>query len=143
MKAARTLAVVLLLAALRGFAMQDQPASPSPTPSPSPTASPSPTPSVAKPQKVRISSGVAEKSKIHDVQPVYPWDARVNHITGDVVLQATIDREGNVQNLKPVSGDPILVKSAIKAVSQWKYRPYRLNGEPVEVETQITIKYHM
>lgn len=81
--------------------------------------------------------------KIHDVQPVYPRDARVNHITGDVVLQATIDRQGNIQDLRPVSGDPILVKSAVKAVSKWKYRPYVLNGEVVEVETQITVRYHM
>jgi protein TonB len=144
MNVVRNLAVVLLLAGLlRGFAMQDQSTSPTPTPSPSPTASASPTPSVAKPKKVRVSSGVAEGMKIHDVQPVYPRDARVNHITGDVVLQATIDRQGNIQDLRPVSGDPILVKSAVKAVSKWKYRPYVLNGEVVEVETQITVRYHM
>ena len=107
------------------------------------SSSASPTPSVAKPQKVRISSGVAEGMRLHYVQPEYPREARKQHISGDVVLQATIDRKGNVRNIAVVEGDPILVKSAVKAVSQWKYRPYVLNGELVEVETMFTIKYHM
>lgn len=94
-------------------------------------------------KKIRVSSGVAERLKIHDVQPVYPWDARVNHISGSVLLQATIDQQGNTANIVAVQGDPILVKSAIKAVSQWKYRPYIFNGKPVEVETTIKIQYHM
>ena len=81
--------------------------------------------------------------RLHYVQPEYPREARKKHIAGDVILQATIDRQGNVANIVPVSGDPILVKSAVKAVSQWKYRPYVLNGELVEVETMFTIKYHM
>lgn len=98
---------------------------------------------VAEPKKLRVSSGVAEQMKIHDVEPVYPWDARVNHITGDVLLQATIDQQGNIANIVAVQGDPILVKSAIKAVSKWKYKPYVLNGKPVEVETTIKIQYHM
>lgn len=97
----------------------------------------------AKSTKIRISSGVAERLIRHRVQPVYPWDARVNQITGDVILQVTIDRQGNPTNIRPVSGDPILIKSAVKAVSKWKYRPYVLNGEVVEVETTIKIKYHM
>jgi TonB family protein len=98
---------------------------------------------IDEPKKLRVSSGVAEQLKIHDVQPVYPWDARVNHITGTVLLQATIDQQGNTANIVAVQGDPILIKSAIKAVSQWKYRPFVLNGKPVEVETTIKIQYHM
>jgi TonB family protein len=99
--------------------------------------------SVAEPKKLRISSGVADKLKIHDVQPEYPQIARVSHITGDVLLRATIDQEGQIAELTLLSGHPILAESAIKAVKQWKYRPYILNGKPVEVETTIKVMYSM
>jgi protein TonB len=102
-----------------------------------------PPPKVATPQKVRISSGVAEGNKIHDVQPTYPQMARIAHIQGDVVLQATISKTGSIENLRAVSGHPILIQAALDAVRQWKYKPYILNGEPVEVETQVTVKFHM
>jgi protein TonB len=102
-----------------------------------------PPPKVATPQKVRISSGVAEGNKIHDVQPAYPQMARIAHIQGDVVLQATISKTGSIENLRAVSGHPILIQAALDAVRQWKYKPYILNGEPVEVETQVTVKFHM
>jgi periplasmic protein TonB len=97
----------------------------------------------AKPMRLRISSGVAQGSKIHDVQPKYPKEARERGITGDVLLQATIDTKGNIINLKAVQGDPILVKASIDAVKKWRYRPYKLKGEPVEVETTIKIQFHM
>ena len=100
-------------------------------------------PNVAEPKRVRISSGVAEGSKLHDVQPEYPPVARINHITGDVVLHVLIDREGNISELTLISGDPTLAESAVKAVRQWKYKPYLLNGKPVEVDTQVTVRYHM
>jgi protein TonB len=61
--------------------------------------------------------------KIHDVQPEYPKEAKKKHISGDVLLQATIDHEGRLGNLRVVSGDPILAESAVKAVKQWKYKP--------------------
>jgi outer membrane biosynthesis protein TonB len=120
MNVARTLAVALLLAGLlRGFAMQDQSASPSPTPSASPAPSPSPTPNeAAKPKRVRLSSEVADGLRLHYVLPEYPREARKKHIAGDVVLHAIIDRQGKITNILVVSGDPILVKSAIKAVNQ-------------------------
>jgi protein TonB len=102
-----------------------------------------PPPKVAAPQKVRISSGVAEGMKVHDVQPTYPQMARIAHIQGDVTLQATISKSGSIENLRAVSGHPILIQAALDAVRQWKYKPYVLNGEPVEVETQITVKFHM
>jgi TonB family protein len=97
----------------------------------------------AEPKKVRVSSGVAEGLKIHDVQPEYPQAARISHITGDVVLHVLIDREGNIAELTLVSGHPLLAESAINAVKQWKYKPYLLNGKPVEVDTMITVKYQM
>ena len=145
MKAA--IAVVVLLAGSScGFAYQDQSASPSPTPTPSPTASPSPSPNGPPgpgTKRVRISSGVAEGLIRHKVDPVYPQKARENHITGDVLLKAVIDRQGNITNIELVRGDPILAESAIKAVKQWKYRPYILNGEAIEAETTVKIQYYM
>ena len=140
MKVARTFAVVLLLAGmLRGLAGQAQSASPSP----SPTPSSSPTPSEAVKRSVVISAGVAEGLRLKYVQPEYPREAIKKHIKGNVFLQATIDREGNTTNIRVVKGDPILAQSAIKAVRQWKFKAFVLNGETVEAKTQFTIKYHM
>ena len=97
----------------------------------------------AKPKNLRVSSGVAEGLKTHDVTPKYPKEAREKGIQGDVILQATIDTKGNITNLKVVQGDPILAAASIEAVKQWKYRPYILNGKPVEVDTTIKIQFHM
>lgn len=98
---------------------------------------------VAEPKRLRVSSGVAETMKIHDVQPEYPQAARISHVTGDVILHTIIDRDGRIAELTVVSGPPLLAESAIKAVKQWEYRPYLLNGKPVEVETTIMVHYHM
>jgi protein TonB len=86
---------------------------------------------------------VADGLKIHDVQPTYPQMARIAHIQGDVTLQATISKTGVIENLRAVSGHPILIQAAMDAVRQWKYKPYILNTEPVEVETTIVVKFHM
>jgi TonB family protein len=94
-------------------------------------------------QKLQISSGVAEGLKLHDVQPIYPREARMAHIQGDVILQATIGKDGLIHNLKAVSGHPMLIESAKGAVEQWRYRPYLLMGNPVEVETTIKVRFHM
>jgi protein TonB len=102
-----------------------------------------PPPKVATPQKLRVSSGVAEGLKIHDVTPAYPQMARIAHIQGDVLLQATISKAGVIENLHGVQGHPILIQAAMDAVKQWKYKPYILNGEPVEVETTIKVQFHM
>jgi protein TonB len=102
-----------------------------------------PPPKVATPQKLRVSSGVAEGLKIHDVTPTYPQMARIAHIQGDVLLQATISKSGVIENLHGVQGHPILIQAAMDAVKQWKYKPYILNGEPVEVETTIKVQFHM
>jgi TonB family protein len=97
----------------------------------------------AKPKRLRVSSGVADGLKTHNVQPHYPREAQKQGIEGDVILQATIDTKGNLTSLKAVQGNPILVKAAVDAVKKWKYRPYILNGEPVEVETTIKIQFHI
>lgn len=106
-------------------------------------SSTAPPPKVAAPQKLRISSGVALGNKISGNDPQYPQMAKVAHVQGDVVLQATISKGGTITNLRAVSGPPMLVQAAVDAVKEWRYKPYYLNGEPVEVETTITVKFHM
>jgi protein TonB len=102
-----------------------------------------PPPKVATPQKLKVSSGVVEGLKLNAPSPTYPQMARIAHIQGDVVLQATISKNGTVENLHAISGHPILIQAALDAVRQWKYKPYVLNGEPVEVETTIKVQFHM
>ena len=93
----------------------------------------------AIPQRVRISQGVTRGLLIHRVEPVYPPIARAARVQGEVVLSAVIDTNGAIQNLQLVSGHPMLVPAALSAVQQWRYKPYLLNGQPVEVETTITV----
>jgi len=98
-------------------------------------------PHIATPQRVRVSSGVVSGLLLRKVQPNYPPLARQARIQGVVVLQAEISKEGNIQNLQLISGHPMLAPAAIEAVKQWKYKPYLLNGEPVEVETQVQVNF--
>jgi len=93
--------------------------------------------------RVRVSGGVVEGNLIHKVVPPYPALAKTARIQGQVVLHAIISKQGNVENLNVMSGHPMLVQSALDAVKQWKYRPYILNGEPVEVETTITVNFNL
>ncbi|HYG98298.1 MAG TPA: TonB family protein [Terriglobales bacterium] len=98
-------------------------------------------PKIATPQRVRVSQGVSQGLLVHQVKPTYPPLARQARIQGSVVLQAVIAKNGAIENLHLVSGHPMLAPAAIEAVKQWKYKPYFLNGEPVEVETQITVNF--
>ncbi len=102
-----------------------------------------PPPPVARPERIRVSSGVANGMLMNGPQPVYPQMARIAHIQGDVVLQATISKTGAIENLRAISGHPILQQAALETVKQWRYKPYLLNNEPVEIETTITVKFHM
>jgi len=86
-------------------------------------------------------SHMMEGNLVHRVQPDYPVLARQARIQGVVVLRAVISREGKIENLQVLSGHPMLVPSAMDAVRQWRYRPYVLNDQPVEVETQITVNF--
>ncbi|MGA2203674.1 MAG: TonB family protein [Terriglobales bacterium] len=99
--------------------------------------------SVPKPSlaTLRISQGVSQGLLIKRVQPKYPSNALAVHAQGAVQVEATINKEGNVTNLKVLSGDSILARAAVEAVRQWRYKPYYLNGEPVEIQTQITINF--
>jgi protein TonB len=98
-------------------------------------------PKVATPQRIRVSQGVTQGMIIRRVQPAYPPLARQARIQGPVVLQAEIGKDGSIQNLRLMSGHPMLAPAAIEAIKQWKYKPYILNGEPVEVETTITFNF--
>ena len=93
------------------------------------------------PQRVRVSSGLETGLIVSKVAPHYPPEAKDQHIQGVVLLRAIIDKEGNVSNLELISGDPTLAEAAIEAVKQWKYKPFLLNGDPVEVETQIQVNF--
>jgi protein TonB len=95
----------------------------------------------ATPQKFRVSSGVAAGMLISQVKPAYPQLAMQARIQGTVVLQAVIGKDGTVHDLHVINGHPMLVPAAIEAVRQWKYRPYMLNNEPVEVDTQINVNF--
>lgn len=83
----------------------------------------------------------AEGNLVHKVQPEYPPIARAAGIQGTVLLRAIISKTGTIESLNVVSGHPMLVRSAIEAVKQWRYRPYMLNGEPIEVETEVTVNF--
>ena len=91
---------------------------------------------------VRISS-MLEGNLIRRVQPVYPPLARTAHVQGSVVVYALISKAGTMVNVHAISGHPMLVPATIDAVSQWRYRPYILNSEPIEVETQITVNFFL
>jgi len=105
------------------------------------SATPVAVPKMQTPQRVRVSSGVQSGLLVRKVNPTYPPLARQARIQGVVILQAQISKDGSIQNLQLISGHPMLAPAAIEAVKQWKYRPYLLNGEPVEVETQIQVNF--
>jgi protein TonB len=88
-----------------------------------------------------VSSGVIEGLAISRPQPVYPPIAKAAHVQGVVVLHALISKQGTIEDLKVVSGPPMLTSSAVDAVKRWRYKPYLLNGEPTEVETTINVNF--
>jgi periplasmic protein TonB len=94
-------------------------------------------------QRVRVSQGVIKGLLIYRVEPAYPPLAKQARIQGVVVMTALIDKGGNVQNLQVVSGHPLLAPAAIEAVKQWRYKPFLLNGQPVEVETTVTVNFRV
>jgi periplasmic protein TonB len=91
--------------------------------------------------KIFRTSSILQGSLIRRVEPAYPPLARQARIQGAVVLTAVISKAGTIDNLRLISGHPMLVGAALDAVSQWRYRPYILNGDVIEVETQITVNF--
>ena len=104
-----------------------------------PVLAKSPVPTPVK--RMRIASRVAEANLIHDVAPQYPAEAGRARIEGTVVLMAVIGTDGSVKDVRVESGLPLLAQAAINAVRQWRYRPYTIDGEPVEVDSRITINF--
>jgi TonB family protein len=90
---------------------------------------------------VRASQGVMSGFLVTKVRPEYPPDAKGQRIQGAVVMRVKIDQAGDVSNIQLISGHPLLAPAAIDAVKQWKYRPYLLNGRPVEIDTQVTVDF--
>lgn len=106
-------------------------------------SNPPPPPPRVKKAPIRQSAGVQQSLLIHRVQPEYPELARRARIQGIVLLQAIVDEEGNVTELKVLSGHPLLRQSAVEAVRQWKYTPTLLSGEPVPVITTVSVIFKL
>ena len=112
-----------------------------------PTAAPPPPPPVKEapkpvtPKQIRVGGNVQSAKLVNQPKPAYPPLARQARIQGVVKFNAVIGRDGSIQNLTLVSGHPLLVPAATEAVRQWRYQPTLLNGEPVEVVTQIDVNF--
>jgi protein TonB len=94
-------------------------------------------------QDLHISQGVSRGLLVREIQPAYPAIALRMRIEGAVELSATISKNGDISSVKVLSGEPQLVHAAVAAVKQWKYKPYLLNGEPVEIQTPVTVKFRL
>jgi len=92
---------------------------------------------------VRVTGSIMEGKLIHRVDPVYPTLARNSQITGEVEVRATISTDGRIKDWVVIGGNPMFVANTIAAIRQWRYKPTLLNGEPVEVETIITVRFVM
>jgi TonB family protein len=95
----------------------------------------------ATPQRIRVSASDHEKHLVKKIDPVYPPLARQARIAGTVKFTVIVGRDGSVLNLQLISGHPLLVQSAVEAVKQWQYSPTLLNGNPVEVVTQVSVVF--
>ena len=102
---------------------------------------PPPPPPKATQTRIKLGGQVQAAKIVAQPQPLYPALARQARIQGNVVLHAIIDKDGRVGQLEVVSGHPLLVQAALDAVKQWRYQPTQLNGDPVEVDTTITVSF--
>lgn len=98
---------------------------------------------VASPKTVSVSAGVAGGLLVQRTAPVYPQIAKTARVTGTVVLKATISKTGVIENLRVVSGPGMLTQAAVDAVRTWRYKPYKLNNEPVEIETTVNVVFSL
>jgi len=94
-------------------------------------------------QRMKISQGVSQGLLIKKVDPVYPTNALHLRIEGEVELLATISKNGDISQVQVLSGDKQLAGAAVDALKRWKYKPYLLNGEPVEIQTQVTMRFRL
>jgi protein TonB len=107
------------------------------------SGTPAPRVQAAPPKKVNISGGVAQGMLLQKTVPLYPPIAKAARVSGTVVLQATISKTGTIENLRVISGPPMLTSAAMEAVRSWRYRPYLLNNDPVEVETTVNVVFSL
>lgn len=98
---------------------------------------------VAAPQKVSISAGIAVGLLVQKTAPVYPQMARNARVSGTVVIQATISKSGTIENYRAISGPAMLRQAALDAVKTWRFRPYLLDGQPVEVDTTVNVVFNL
>jgi len=103
---------------------------------------PAPPPPAAK-RIIRVGSNIKAPRQTYSVQPEYPALAMQAHVRGTVVVNAVIDERGNVVQARALSGHPLLIAAALKAVLQWKYEPTLLNGTPVAVEMEVTVHFNL
>jgi protein TonB len=96
-----------------------------------------------QPKRVRVSQGVIQRNIIEQPKPKYPKEARDRRIEGQVQIKVVLGTKGKLTQLEVIKGEPILAEAATKAVKKWRYKPYLLNGEPVEVETLITVNFQL
>ena len=94
-------------------------------------------------QQIKLSQGVSQGLLVKRVAPTYPMTAKQMHLQGSVQIQANISKDGNITDVKLLSGDAVLGRAAMDAVRQWKYKPYVLNGEPIEIQTQVTVIFKL
>jgi protein TonB len=87
------------------------------------------------------SSAVSEGKIVKSVRPVYPPKVTAKAIAEGVVVKLTIDKQGVPRDLQVIKGDPVLAKAALQALRQWRWKPYKLNGEPVEVKSSVYIRF--
>lgn len=106
-----------------------------------PAANTSVAPPRASAKPVNVSSGVSQGMLLSPIHPIYPSIAKAAHIEGTVVVQAVISRTGTIESLHVLSGPAMLQSAAIDAIRAARYRPYKLNGEPTEVQTTFTVNF--
>jgi periplasmic protein TonB len=100
-----------------------------------------PPPKPVTPTRIRVGGNVQSAMLVREVQPIYPEIARTAHVSGTVILHAIIAKDGSIRELQYVSGPPLLMRAAMDAVREWRYKPTLLNGEPVEVDTTISLVF--
>jgi TonB family protein len=132
----------------QGSVGKDQASPPRPSEDQSRSAKPSDTAEKSEavtrsrnPQRIRVGGNVIATNLISQVKPIYPTLAKETRVEGMVILEAEIDKDGSIENLKVISGHPLLVQAAIDAVKQWRYKPTMMNGEAVAVVTTISVNF--
>ena len=96
---------------------------------------------VKAPARINVSTGVMQGRLLAPIRPVYPAIAKAARVEGSVVVEAVISRMGTIESLRVVSGPAMLQNAALEAIREARYQPYRLNGEPTEVQTTITVNF--